>query len=50
MLAAVNFDDQASIDASEVGNEWTDGDLPAEFMVAELAIAEPLPEVPFRVG
>ena len=43
MLAAVDFDDQAVIDASEVGAERADGDLTTEFVAAQLTIAEPLP-------
>ena len=43
MLTAVDFDDQAGIDASEVGDERADGDLTAELLAAQLTIAEPLP-------
>jgi hypothetical protein len=43
VLTSIDFNDQAGINASEVDNEWPDRNLTAEFVTAELTIAEPLP-------
>ena len=50
MLAAVEFDDQARIEAGEVGDVGADGSLAAEAVAVELASAEARPEMLFGVG
>ena len=36
MLAAVGFNDQSTLLANEIGNEWTYGLLPAKLCLAKL--------------
>jgi hypothetical protein len=50
MLATVELHDQPFIAAAEVDRIDADRLLPDEFEPAELAIAQPTPDAPFRVG
>ena len=50
MLAAVEFDDELKFVAIEVDDVMAERDLPAEFEIAELTIAEVRPKQRFGIG
>ena len=47
MLTAIEFDNQAGVQAAEVGDVTGDGRLPPEFQAVETAVAQVLPEFVF---
>ncbi len=50
VLIAVEFDDEARAQASEVGDVWADWALTAKSVACELALAEARPEPLLSVG
>lgn len=48
MLIAVEFYDDARLNAGEVDNSWTNCMLTAETMAAELFVANARPQLAFR--
>ena len=50
MLPAVRFDYEPGLNASEVGDERTDGYLAPELEAAELAVAQMTPKSFFGIG
>ncbi len=50
MLAAVEFDDQASLNADKIRNESTNWVLATELVAVQLPIAHQRPKTPFGVG
>ena len=50
MLTAVEFDNEARFDTSEVGEIPTNGMLAAELVAGEPAIAQPSPQCTLRFG
>jgi hypothetical protein len=50
MLTAVKLDDEAMLFATEVGEVWVDRMLAPELRVADLPIAQALPELLLGVG
>ena len=47
MLAAIDFDDELLLAANEIGDERSDGDLPAELEAIKLAGTQRLPKPAF---
>jgi len=50
VLAPIEFDNQPALNATEVGNERTDGMLPAKLYSGESPIPESRPELALGVG
>ena len=50
MLAAVRFDDKASIVANKVRDIWPDWNLTSEFRSSELPIAKDAPQPVLGIG
>jgi hypothetical protein len=50
VLAAIGFDDEPALNASEVGDEWPDCSLPAKLESAKIAISEMVPKLLLGVG
>jgi hypothetical protein len=50
MLAAIDLDDERSLDAIEVGDVGAERDLPADAMSMRLFLADALPQAQLRVG
>jgi hypothetical protein len=50
VLAAVQFDDEPSLRACEVGDEWPNGVLAAEAQSMDLPATQPAPEQTLGIG
>src|ERR1700730_7382803 len=50
MLASVDLDNQMGLQAGEIGNKRTHGDLASEAMAGDLLSAEPYPQTGFSIG
>jgi len=50
MLAAIDLDNERSLDANEVRDVGAEGDLPAEAMSVQLFLADALPQPQLRVA
>ena len=50
MLAAVNFDNEFGVEATEISNVRTNRNLPAEFEALETPVAQQRPQPPLRIG
>ena len=50
MLAAVNFDNEFGVEATEISDVRTNGNLPAEFDACKAPVAQQRPQSPLGIG
>src|SRR5262249_62176005 len=50
VLAAIDFDDDASTEANEIADEWAERDLPSEFEASEAPITQSEPKLALGIG